>query len=104
MSARVLLAELESAGIVLTRADRDIRYMTRPGVSIACYREVILANKRALLYELLKREVMAAATVEPEEFDRPAYLLLTARLYEAEADVVEQDQHSANGRASHLAL
>ena len=87
MSARALLAELDAAGVRLSLAGIDLRYETRPSVSIEPYREHIVANKPVLLTELLKVEIMAALNVEPADFDRPAYLRLMARWYAAEADV-----------------
>jgi hypothetical protein len=70
MSARTLLAELEAAGMRLSLAGDDLRFQTRPGVSIAPYRERILANKPALLATLRQHE---AATLPgtPRKSGRP---------------------------------
>jgi hypothetical protein len=61
MSTRALLADLEAAGVHLTRVGDDLRYETRPGVPIAPYRERILANKPALL-SILGNDVQPAAS------------------------------------------
>lgn len=79
MSARALLAELERAGVRLSLAGDDLHVQARAGVSIAPYRERIIAHKPALLAELLKARIIAAVTVEPERFDRAEYERLLAR-------------------------
>jgi hypothetical protein len=79
MSAAVLLDELEAAGVRLSLAGDDLRFQTRPGVSIAPYRERITANKPDLLAELLKARISAVLDVEPEQFDRAEYERLWAR-------------------------
>jgi len=85
VSAAALLAELEAAGVRLSLAGDGLRFQTRPGVSIAPYRERIAAHKPALLTELLKAAIIEAVTVEPEQFDRPAYDALWARWQAHEA-------------------
>ena len=61
MSTPALLDELEVAGVRLTRVGDDLRYETRPGVSIVPYRERILAHKPALL-SILRRDIPPAAS------------------------------------------
>jgi hypothetical protein len=87
VTAAALLAKLDAAGVRLSLAEDDLRYQTRPGVSIEPYRDRISANKLALRSELLKAEICAALDVEPAAFDRPAYLRLMARWYATEAEV-----------------
>lgn len=70
MSAAALLAELEATGVRLSMAGDDLHFQTRPGVSIAPYRERIAAYKPALLAELLQADIIAALDVEPADFDR----------------------------------
>ena len=65
MSAAALLAELEAAGVRLSLAGDDLRFQTRPGVSIAPYRESIAASKPALLAELRWRNELAAMGLDP---------------------------------------
>ena len=79
MSARAFLAELDAAGVRLTLAGDDLRYQTRPGVSIAPYRDRIASLKPALVVELLQAAIVAAATVEPGQFDRSRYDQLWAQ-------------------------
>jgi hypothetical protein len=78
MSARVLLDELDAAGVRLFLAADDLRYQTRPGVSIAPYRERITAEKPALMAELLKQRIIDVVTVDPATFDRAGYERLWA--------------------------
>jgi hypothetical protein len=66
MSAAALLAELDAAGVRLSLAGDDLHFQTRPGVSIAPYREQITANKPALLAALGGPVV---ATVPPVGWD-----------------------------------
>ena len=73
MSAPAFLAELEAAGIRVTREDDNLRVRAEPGISLAPYLERITANKPVLLRELLERRIIEAVTVEPAHFDRPAY-------------------------------
>jgi hypothetical protein len=49
VSAHALVADLDAAGVHLTRVGDDLRFETQPGVTIAPYRERILASKPALL-------------------------------------------------------
>jgi hypothetical protein len=86
VTATALLAELEAAGVRLSLAGDDLRFQTRPGVSIAPYRERIAASKPALLAELLKARIIAAVNVEPADFDRAEYDRLWA-LYRVHAGV-----------------
>jgi hypothetical protein len=65
MSAAILLTELEAVGVPLSLADEDLRYETRPGVSIAPYRDSIRASKPALLAVLRAREDPAAMGLTP---------------------------------------
>ena len=73
MIAAALLDDLDATGVRLSLAGDDLRYRTRPGVSIAPYVERIRQDKPALLKELLQRQITAAVTVEPECFNREAY-------------------------------
>lgn len=59
MSAAALLTDLDAAGVRLARAGDDLHFETRPGVSIAPYREQITAHKPALLATLRQRELDA---------------------------------------------
>jgi hypothetical protein len=79
VSAAGLLTELEAAGVRLTLAGDGLRFQTRPGVSIAPYRERITARKPALLVELLQRRIVAAVDVAPADFDRGEYDRLWTR-------------------------
>jgi hypothetical protein len=60
VSARALLVDLEAAGVHLSLAGDDLRFQTRPGVSIAPYRARIAAHKPALVAELRNREPVTA--------------------------------------------
>src|SRR5688572_23924343 len=74
MNAATLLDELAVAGVRLSLAGDDLRYQTRPGVSLAPYREQITAHKPALLAELrLREEIVAAAMIATVAFDRRRY-------------------------------
>ena len=73
MSAAALLAELDAAGVRLSLAGDALRFQTRPGVTIAPYREKIADNKPALVAELLKTRIIEVVTVEPLHFDRAEY-------------------------------
>lgn len=68
MSARALLVELEAAGVRLSLAEDGLRFQTRPGVSIAPYRERITISKPTILTALRKRETVTA-TVPPADWD-----------------------------------
>jgi hypothetical protein len=89
VTAASLVDELHKAGIRLTPAGDDLRFQTRPGVSIAPYREEISAHKPALLAELrLREEIVAAATTAQAAFDRQHFDQLWERwhaLHETEA-------------------
>jgi hypothetical protein len=75
-----LLDELAAAGVRLSLAGDALRYQTRPGVSIAPYREQITAHKPALVALLaLQDEIVAAASAARDAFDRAAYDALWAR-------------------------
>ena len=67
MSAAALLAELDAAGVRLSLAGGDLRFQTRPGVSIAPYRERIAAHKPALV--VLLRRGPVEATQPPAGWD-----------------------------------
>jgi hypothetical protein len=74
MTATALLDDLESAGVRLTLAGDDLRYQTRPGVSIAPYRDLVAESKLALVAELrLRRQIITEATADPADFNRAAY-------------------------------
>jgi hypothetical protein len=74
VTATALLAELQAAGIHLMRDGDDLRYQTRPGVSITSFITGIRQHKPALLAELhLREEIVAAATTAQAAFDRAAY-------------------------------
>lgn len=68
-----LLTELEAAGITLTRNGDRLHYQTQPGVSLEPFRDQIVANKPALIRELLQREIVTAASVDLAHFDRAAF-------------------------------
>jgi hypothetical protein len=81
-----LLADLEAAGVRLSLAGDDLHYQTRPGVSIAPYRDHIRANKPVLLREVLQRQIVAAVNVEREDFDRLDYDTLWTRYHALNAE------------------
>ncbi len=85
MSTAALLSELKAAGVRLSLAGHDLRFQTRPGVSIGPYRESITAAKAALLVELLQAAIIAAVDVEPADFDRAEFDRLWARWQAVEA-------------------
>ena len=68
MSAAALLTELDDVGVRLSLDGDDLRFQTRPGVSIAPYRERITASKRALVARLRARQPVIA-TVPPAGWD-----------------------------------
>jgi hypothetical protein len=78
MSASGLLVELERAGIRLARDGEDLIAEIRPGTSFEPFRERIRQQKPALLVALLQIEIIAAVTVDPTAFNRPAYERLVA--------------------------
>ena len=73
MTAAALLAELEAAGINLTREGDNLRVRAQPGVSLAPYVERIRAHKPELLKEVLQRRIVEALNAEPENFNRAEY-------------------------------
>ena len=74
MNAPAFLDELTTAGVRLSLAGDDIRFETAPGVSVAPFRERIVASKSVLVSELrLRQRIIAAVTVEPSAFDRAVY-------------------------------
>jgi hypothetical protein len=73
MSAVALLAELEAVGIHLAREHDRLRVRGEPGVRLGPYLERITPHKPALLQALLQREIVAAVSAEPAEFNRDAY-------------------------------
>jgi hypothetical protein len=85
MSSADLLQELEAGGVHLSRDGDDLIADMRRGASLEPFRERIIANKPALLAELLKAEIIAAVTVAPADFDRAAYLRLMEHWYGLEA-------------------
>lgn len=92
MSAIALLEELEASGVRLSLAGDDLRFQTRPGVSVAPYRLRITAHKPALLAELLKARIIAVVTVSPDQFDRAEYDRLWER-WKAHEAVRAEDEH-----------
>ena len=96
-AAAALLADLESAGVHLSLAGNDLHYRTRPGVSIAPFRDRITDHKPALLMELLKAEIVAALDVEPLDFDRLAYQHLVARWHALESHSLALDREIHGG-------
>jgi len=68
VSAAALLAELEAAGVRLSLAGDDLRFQTRPGVSITPHRERITPHKSALL-ALLRKRAPVEATHSPAGWD-----------------------------------
>jgi hypothetical protein len=80
--------ELSAAGVRLSLAGDDLRYQTRPGVSIARYREQIITQKAALISLLrLQDEIVEAASAARDAFDRAAY----DRLWERWHMLAEQE-------------
>ncbi len=79
MNACDLLAELDAAGITITRDGDNLNVRGAPGVSLAPYLDRIREHKPALLAELLKVRIVAVLNVEREHFDRPEYQRLLAR-------------------------
>jgi hypothetical protein len=74
VTAAALLAELNAAGIRVTRQDDQLRVRANPGVSITPFRESITGHKPALLAELrLREQIVSAAPVAEASFDRAAY-------------------------------
>ena len=87
-----LLADLDAVGVCLSLAGDDLRYRTRPGVSIAPYVVRIAAHKSALLREILQRRIVEAVDVAPEHFDAEQYDQLQQQrsaLPDPEEDITE---------------
>jgi hypothetical protein len=61
MNACELLAELDAAGVMLARDGDNLRFETRPGVSINPHRERIVTNKPALLAALTSLDTVIVA-------------------------------------------
>jgi hypothetical protein len=59
VSGPALLVELEAAGVRLSLVGDDLQFQTRPGVSIAPYREHIMAAKPVLVAALRARQPVA---------------------------------------------
>jgi hypothetical protein len=75
-----LLDDLAAAGVRLSLAGDALRYQTRPGVSIAPYRERITTNRSAFIALLgLQDEMVSAASAARGAFDRAAYDALWVR-------------------------
>jgi hypothetical protein len=85
VSASELFAELEAAGVRLTRAGDNLRFQTRFGISIAPFQDRIREGKPVLLRDLLQREIVDAVDVEREQFNRAEYEQLWARLIALDA-------------------
>jgi hypothetical protein len=74
VTAAALLDELGTAGVRLSLSGDDLHYRTRPGVSVAPFRDQITAHKPTLLTLLaLQDEIVAAASAAQSAFDRAAY-------------------------------
>jgi hypothetical protein len=71
MSATGLLAELEAAGVHISREGHSLRVRGRPGVSLAPYRDQITTHKPVLLSLLaLQDEIVRTASAARDAFDR----------------------------------
>ena len=69
-----LLTELEEVGVHLSLGGEDLRFQTRPGVSIAPCRKRIQDHKPALLALLaLQDEIVRTASAARDAFDRQHY-------------------------------
>ena len=80
MNATTLLDALLGAGIRLGRDGEDLLADVLPGADLDVHTEHIQASKPALLAELHQRdEIVAAASADPEHFDRETYNRLWAR-------------------------
>jgi hypothetical protein len=74
MGADRLLDRLHAAGIRLGCDGGTLYADVLPGVNLTPHAATITAHKPALLAALSLRErIIAAVTVEPAAFDRPAY-------------------------------
>jgi 5-enolpyruvylshikimate-3-phosphate synthase len=85
MSARGLLAELNAAGIRVSRDGDKLKVKARPGVSIDNWIACIRDHRLGLLAEIVKAEVVAAASVEPARFDRSRFDTLMQRWHALDA-------------------
>jgi hypothetical protein len=79
VNATALLDELTAAGVFLTRTGDDFRVRTRPGVSIAPYRERIRAHKPDLVIAFLHADILEAAEAVGDAFDESTYDRLWAQ-------------------------
>ncbi len=70
MTAGAVIDELLDTGIRLSRDGDGLVADVLPGASLDPYREEIRERKPDLVKELLQREIVAAASAEPEDFDR----------------------------------
>lgn len=82
MSAAALLKTLSAAGVHMSREGHELRFRTEPGTGISQHIETIRQYKPALIRELLQDQIVAAASVEPEHFDRDAYDRLWSEWHE----------------------
>ena len=74
MTVPALLAELDAAGVSVTREGDNLNVRGAPGVSLAPYLDRIRDDKPGLLAELqLREQIMAAASAAQDAFDRAAY-------------------------------
>jgi hypothetical protein len=86
MTADGFLDMLAGRGILLVRDGDSIAADVSPDADLACHAQTIRAHKPALLAALaLRARIIAAVTVDPANFDRPAYDALWARWYEENA-------------------
>jgi hypothetical protein len=85
VTVAALLDALDAAGVHLSLAGDDLRYQTRPDVSIAPHTDRIKVHKPALRQELLQRQIVATATVAPEHFNREEYDRLWVRWHAQDA-------------------
>jgi hypothetical protein len=87
MNAPAFLDELDRAGVRLTLSGHDLQFETRPGVTIADFRERIVASKPALMATLrLQKQIIEAATAATAAFDRRLYDRLWANWHALEAE------------------
>jgi hypothetical protein len=87
VNAPAFLDELNAAGVRLSQSGDDLRFATNPGVSIAPFRDRIVANKPALVAALgLQEQIIQAATAATAAFDRRLYDRLWADWHAFEAE------------------
>jgi hypothetical protein len=85
MTAITLLDALAHAGIRLGHDGDELYADVQPGADLEMHRAAIAEHKPALLNVLaLQDAIVAAVTVEPFQFDRPAYDALWARWHALE--------------------